>query len=153
MRGTGSTNDGQTNRSQHKMRDQAGSYTYDSPTREYFGADGKLRAMQRYVTGNNTGGAWEEYVYDALGRRVAVRTRRATRPPACDSASMGVCASLCSIGADDCRATSTYAVWDGQQLVHEVRQDYSGGYVNPPYFGIAQYVPGLVSPVSAGDRS
>ena len=98
-----------------------------SITRNYYGGDDRLRASERWTCSvtslsytNSTdfsancippeslnsanGGAFEDYRYDALGRRVLVRTRRA---PYCTSSS--------------CASTLTRSVWDGDQLLYEVR--------------------------------
>ena len=55
-------------------------------------------------------GAWEEYWYDALGRRVLKRTRTD---------------SLCQAGvnAEVCFSTMERYVWDGDQLLYELRFD------------------------------
>ena len=55
-------------------------------------------------------GAWEEYWYDALGRRVLKRTRTD---------------SLCQTGvnAEVCFSTMERYVWDGDQLLYELRFD------------------------------
>ncbi len=67
------------------LTSQVASWTLE---RDYYGADDKLRVVQRtalgafgpdlglsYITAPASG-AWEEYWYDALGRRVLARERR-----------------------------------------------------------------------------
>ncbi|HEU4559482.1 MAG TPA: RHS repeat-associated core domain-containing protein, partial [Longimicrobium sp.] len=96
-------------------------------TRNYYGGDEKLRASERWTCtvsdvsytnstdfsahciqpsnlNSATGGAFEEYRYDALGRRIAVRSRR---EPYCTGAS--------------CASTLTRTVWDGDQILYEIR--------------------------------
>jgi RHS repeat-associated protein len=78
--------------------------------RSYYSADGKLRVFQRAVDSSVPGQRriYEEYRYDALGRRVFLRSRP-------DSA--------CSdTYCNDLDATERY-VWDGDQLLIEDRSD------------------------------
>jgi RHS repeat-associated protein len=64
---------------------------------------------------------WEEYRYDPLGRRVAVRTLRPT--------------ALCNQPAE-CYNSTTYFVWAGDQLLWEIRaadatnNEHAGGIVS-----------------------
>ncbi|MBY0491920.1 MAG: hypothetical protein K2R93_18915 [Gemmatimonadaceae bacterium] len=51
-------------------------------------------------------GVWEEYRYDALGRRVATRSVRD---------------SFCPTSATECRSYIERTVWDGSQLLYEMR--------------------------------
>jgi RHS repeat-associated protein len=78
----------------------------------YYGADGKLRTVdRRNLTGIADGkSVWEEYRYDALGRRVWVRTLNW-----CSSVSYGAC-SLNLV-----RRT----VWDGDQALYEIQMQES----------------------------
>ncbi len=81
----------------------------------YYGADGMLHAAEtRSQTGQQTEGPWqmvfEEFRYDALGRRVAVRTRRACQAE--DNAPTG---NGCWLG------TIRRAVWDGAQELWEIQ--------------------------------
>ena len=93
------------------------SASYESVTREsgstndasryYYSADEKLRATNRHVGFTSVGGVgslFEEYRYDALGRRVMTRTRQ--NSSACWS---------------PCVSSTTRVVWDGDQLLYEVR--------------------------------
>jgi RHS repeat-associated protein len=82
-------------------------------TRSYFGSDGKLRAQQAYneTTFNLVGerrGYFAEYRYDALGRRVLVRTRRD-----------GVCRTSGSTA--DCTGGIERFVWSGDNILWELR--------------------------------
>ncbi|MGH7720300.1 MAG: RHS repeat-associated core domain-containing protein, partial [Gemmatimonadaceae bacterium] len=80
----------------------------------YYGADGRLRTVDRRLcaTWNNclppgwARGAYEDYRYDALGRRVLVRARHDT---------------LC-IGSTTCLSTIQRTVWDGDQVLYEIRR-------------------------------
>ena len=46
-------------------------------TRHYYDGEDRLAAVQRYSwTPGGNAGVWEEYRYDALGRRIMTRTRR-----------------------------------------------------------------------------
>ena len=92
----------------------------------YYGADQRLLFQQvvrdsvqraidvsgptNFGTSRAGRGAWEEYWYDALGRRVLKRTRTD---------------SLCQTGvnAEVCFSTMERYVWDGDQLLYELRFD------------------------------
>jgi RHS repeat-associated protein len=82
-------------------------------SRSYYGHDNKLRAFQEYddhpstTSANNSSGVWEEYRYDPLGRRVAVRTLR-EHP-------------LCNVDSTTCISATTYFVWSGDQLLWELK--------------------------------
>jgi RHS repeat-associated protein len=78
----------------------------------FVGADGKLMVQQTYNENinyfgahSNKRGAYEEYWYDALGRRVLVRRRTD---------------ALCT-GSADCASTIERLVWDGDQILYELR--------------------------------
>jgi RHS repeat-associated protein len=93
-------------------------------TRSYYGADDRLRGSEGYncyveivtdspdpsacmapgVLRDETAGAFEWYRYDALGRRVLVRTRR---DHTCTSS--------------ECTSSITRIVWDGDQMLFEIR--------------------------------
>ena len=105
-------------------RDTIHAFTQTSTS--YYGADLRLRAVdkavsfsQRIYCGHSTCptwwpdhsmlGAFEEYRYDALGRRVLMRTRRD-----------GLCP-----GVPLCQSTITRTVWDGDAVLYEMR--YPGG--------------------------
>ncbi|WP_420125620.1 RHS repeat-associated core domain-containing protein [Longimicrobium sp.] len=76
-----------------------------SATRHYYGADEKLRFLQKYHwTGEATKGTFDEYRYDARGRRVLQRMRRD---------------SLCT--GSECTSAIERYVWSGDQLLYEIR--------------------------------
>jgi RHS repeat-associated protein len=90
-------------------------------TRSYYGADNKLRAQQGYheLGVNFLGerrGYFSEYRYDALGRRVLVRTRRD-----------GLCNT--SQGSVDCTSGIERYVWAGDNILWEMRGP--GGNTEP----------------------
>jgi RHS repeat-associated protein len=108
-------------------------------SRSYYGADQKLMVYQVHRdsfpawpgTSIDMDGTWEEYGYDPLGRRVYKRERRT---------------DLCSTshGYDrKCRAGEEWYVWDGDQLLWEVRE-YESGASGSAYFGKAGYTHGGV---------
>jgi RHS repeat-associated protein len=79
----------------------------------YYGADNVLRAVERRtVTGLEGGqGSFEEYRYDALGRRIWVRTR-----------------NWCDSQIQDGRCffhTQERTVWDGDQALYEIQMSDS----------------------------
>jgi RHS repeat-associated protein len=95
-------------------------------SRSYYGADGQLRGSDGHTCetdggdlpckgawelNNETAGAFEWYRYDALGRRVLVRTRRD---------------HTCG---NECSSEITRYVWDGDQILFEIRAN--GGEVLP----------------------
>ncbi len=84
-------------------------------TRSFYDAADRLTYFNRhvnYVTPGEAGGVFEEYRYDALGRRVLVRSRR---PSTCSS---------------PCEAFVSRTVWDGDQILYEIRSSGQTG-VNP----------------------
>jgi len=120
----------------------------------FYRADGKLLVTVVYrdsvllSTGNRVDkrGAYEEYWYDALGRRVLVRRRTD---------------ALCT-GSADCASTIERLVWDGDQILYELRAP--GGdtltttqlNATPPYtgadheqYGVVAYThgPGIDAPL------
>jgi RHS repeat-associated protein len=102
-------------------------FTHMVDTRSFYAADDRLRAFQKYddkpgsIQGTSLG-VFEEYRYDPLGRRVAVRTRR---PPA-----------LCNQPAE-CYNSMTYFVWAGDQLLWEIRS--TDAYDNEHAGGVVSY--------------
>jgi RHS repeat-associated protein len=114
----------------------------------YYGADQRLMVHQSYNDSSSTRrGAFEEYWYDALGRRVLVR-RRLESP-------------LC-LAANYCYSTIERFVWDGDQLLAEIRHPGGTGEPNldqaptaggTPYqqYGRVVYTqgPGVDAPVDA----
>jgi len=90
-------------------------YIYGA-TRMYYGADQRLRVLDR-VPGRvvnedaaHTTGAFEEYRYDALGRRILVRSRHDS---ICALTPTSPCASIYS--------AIERTVWDGDQVLYEIR--------------------------------
>jgi len=77
----------------------------------YYGSDGKLRSVdRRNVSGvDDYKSIWEEYRYDALGRRVWVRTRYMCSPVS------GETDPQCALN------TVQRTVWDGSQVLYEIR--------------------------------
>jgi RHS repeat-associated protein len=77
----------------------------------FFSADGRLRTAEvRELTkgvGEEVRGTWEEYRYDALGRRVWVRTRKFCNIPDQPQA--------CAF------STARRTVWDGDEVLYEIR--------------------------------
>ncbi len=97
-----------------RLRTESGSRYWES--RSYYGADDKLRVFSKH-TGISAqsdfygAGAehsvFEQYWYDALGRRVQMRSRH-------DAG--------CAVSIDTgCESVVTRTVWDGDQVLHEVR--------------------------------
>ena len=81
-------------------------------TRSYYAADQQLTYYNRHVGLTSPGegtGLFEEYRYDALGRRVLVRSRRVS---SCGS---------------PCEAYVQRTVWDGAQVLYEVRSSGNTG--------------------------
>ena len=93
-------------------------------TRSYYGADDRLRAYQKMDvrrtdwSNHEDAGVWEEYRYDALGRRVLVRTRTD--------------GGLCNYESWGCTAATTVFVWAGDQLLWELKSaaGAAGGQVS-----------------------
>jgi RHS repeat-associated protein len=103
-------------------------------TRHFYGADDRLRVSERWTCrvqssgaydsgydvsvwceskaqlSSATAGSFEEFRYDALGRRVVARSRR---EPYCTSAS--------------CASTITRTVWNGDQVLYEIRSPGGDG--------------------------
>ena len=80
----------------------------------YYGADNKLRVFDRVIGFDPLSddrvygmrGTFDEYRYDALGRRVLARTRRIG----------GTCP-----GTLDCQSRAVRTVWDGDRILYEIR--------------------------------
>ena len=78
-------------------------------TNHYVGSDGKLQVLKKhrgYLTTSQEGGLVQEYRYDALGRRVLVRSR----------AVPNVCANPCQVNYIE------RTVWDDDQVLYEIRR-------------------------------
>ncbi|MGQ0639902.1 MAG: RHS repeat-associated core domain-containing protein, partial [Gemmatimonadaceae bacterium] len=122
----------------------SGDYTHYAATRTYSTVDGKTHVVQRYqVNSTISNGAYEEYRYDALGRRVLMRTRKTTTPPA----GGGLLAALCGTGP--CASSISRWIWDGAQLLGEIRAPGHDGlnsgqldqlFGSPPHYGVVGYV-------------
>lgn len=109
------------------VRHNGGTVVDQVRTASYYAADGQLRAVDTYDDyelfnpttnpANNTiapgsyNRFFEEYRYDALGRRVF---RRARNGPGCSTDAPA-----------ECRSTITRVVWDGDQILYEM--EYPGG--------------------------
>ncbi|HYW12858.1 MAG TPA: RHS repeat-associated core domain-containing protein [Longimicrobium sp.] len=96
--------------------------------RSYYGMDERLRAFQKYdmvPTGSQgrTSGLFEEYRYDPLGRRVAVRTRRP--------------AAMCN-QPQQCYTSTTFFVWAGDNLLWEIKNTDGAG-APPESRGVVSY--------------
>lgn len=103
---------GNITRSGSRSRFQ-GANTYVA-VRNYYRSDNRLAVVQRYsYTNSGRDGAWEEFRYDALGRKVLSRIRREGG---------GVYTALCS---GDCVGTVERTIWDGDNILYELRVDGS----------------------------
>jgi len=81
--------------------------------KSYYSADGMLRRVDRRVCNGGCTyerGAYEDYRYDALGRRVLVRSQR----------------TWCNAGGD-CWSNIERVIWDGDHILGEIRMP---GYPN-----------------------
>jgi RHS repeat-associated protein len=136
--------------SQRLFYDKSGNMTWsrylrlgmDGPKRVdrayYHGADNRLMAVQTledyhmFFTGERRG-SFEEFRYDALGRRVLKRTRRGQ--PICRSNSTTV----------DCSNVVERFVWSGNNLLWETRSDDdnpAAGHVGGEHLGAVGYTHG-----------
>jgi RHS repeat-associated protein len=88
-------------------------YSRQVATNNFYRADNRLMVVQRYdvAENNDQSGTWEEYRYDALGRRVVIH---ALRDSLCHSSS----------GSGYCDNTDQFTVWDGDQIFGEERWTY-----------------------------
>lgn len=84
--------------------------------KQFFSADDKLMAVQRYSyrSSSVSDGSWEEYWYDALGRRIFTRARRDLNNKPSSSA------YLC-LGTNRCRSFYERTWWDGDQVLIQSR--------------------------------
>jgi len=121
-----------------------GGYASQTGSRYYYRADEKLGVVQRYdfrVGSSASLGSWEEYWYDALGRRILTRARRSGSPPTGNG-------NLCNdpVG-NSCQSYWQRTVWDGDQLLYEWRTpDGSTSGMNSGYAGYV-HVEGLDQPL------
>ncbi len=116
---------------------------YRTYAESYYGADGLLRVHEinrdsiDYTNGGSAGpswGAYEEYWYDALGRRVLKRSRQ--QSPICTD-------------TNRCYSSIERVVWDGDNILWEVQQADSGDVKNPTGSGLTGQT-GNIGYVSAG---
>ncbi len=125
----------------------SGTYVLYGATRTYLSADGQTRVVQRYQVNSNIGnGVFEEYRYDALGRRVQMRSRKTPTPPP----GGGLLATLCTVvTGNPCASSISRWVWDGAQLLGETRAPGQDGLSaptldqltgSPPSYGTVGYV-------------
>jgi len=100
--------------------------------------------VQRYdfrVGSSASLGSWEEYWYDALGRRILTRARRSGSPPTGNG-------NLCNdpVG-NSCQSYWQRTLWDGDQIVYEWRTpDGTSTGLNSGYAGYV-HVEGLDQPL------
>jgi len=117
---------GQLNREDRIVQDpNTGAVSLELASKHYYGADDKLMAVQRYMVlsnGSVRNGSWEEYWYDALGRRVLTRAAR-------DSSKYDASISgpLCAYPSQ-CGSFKERVWWDGNQALVEERTPE--GYTN-----------------------
>ena len=124
------------------IKQLSGSHTTDDQVRNYYDAANRLRALQRYNTLPSAGterGTFDEYEYDALGRRIVVLSHRKAQVPACTGISLCI-TNLCN--TTTCASSATRYMWDGQQTLTEDRFGIDGSgqasdngivtYVNGP---------------------
>jgi len=98
--------------------DASSAVTVPDESRNYYSAAEQLMYTNRLVgqtTPGEASGGFEEYRYDALGRRVF---RRSRRPSGC---------------AFPCEAYVERTVWDGSQVLYEIRSS-GGTSVDSSYF-------------------
>lgn len=109
--------------------DAAGNTVYSESNNvqrmSYFDAENRLRAADYRVVGLQQGpplyGAWEEYRYDALGRRILVRTNAERYAMTyCDGDGINPLLST-SYAPRQCVARVRRIVWDGDQELYEIQ--------------------------------
>jgi hypothetical protein len=104
-----------------------------------YGGDEKLRVTDMHSNQPSTAAAFdfEEFMYDALGRRVYRRSRRPPSTPTCESSNV-------------CHSVIERYIWDGDQILQEQRAPDAGGDTTMAviesehgfgeYAGVVQYV-------------
>ncbi|HEY2855278.1 MAG TPA: RHS repeat-associated core domain-containing protein [Gemmatimonadaceae bacterium] len=100
----------------------SGGYDADDQVRNYYDTANRLRATQHYLD-VSTGvdhGTFDEYEYDALGRRIVVISRRNDPMPACHPSIQLCIQSICNQQAT-CNSSFTRYAWDGNQTLVEDR--------------------------------
>ena len=121
-----------------------GGYASQTGARYYYRADEKLGVVQRYdfrVGSSASLGSWEEYWYDALGRRILTRARRSGSPPTGNG-------NLCNDPVGNrCQSYWQRTLWDGDQLLYEWRTpDGTSTGMNSGYAGYV-HVEGIDQPL------
>ena len=123
-----------------EMRPQVPARAASSGTRAYRSPptgkrDGRLAVVQRYEhRGSREYGAWEEYRYDALGRRVLTRVRR----PNTGQPLAGTTALCTATAGDVCSSYTERVWWAGDAILQETRT--ADGSANPTNSGDVAYV-------------
>lgn len=119
-----------------------GNYEADDQVRNYYDAANRLRAAQHYnfLPSGDSRGTFDEYEYDALGRRIVVVSRRHENLPACNNNNGAVCnTTICNTVS--CSSSLTRYMWDGSQTLVEDRQPF-GTSSSGPDDGYVTYVHG-----------
>jgi RHS repeat-associated protein len=120
-----------------------GDVTLELAAWHYYTADDKLGVVQRYSyhSPDYKDGTWEEYRYDALGRRIMTRVRRSDSKPISDSSlTQPLCQSTTVTTL--CRSYIERVWWDGDQALVEERSGY-GGVTDPSNSGRVGNIHGL----------
>ena len=119
-----------------------GNYETDDQARNYYDAANRLRAVQHYnfLPSGDSRGTFDEYEYDALGRRIVVVSRRHEGLPACNNNNGPVCnTTICNTVT--CNSSLTRYMWDGSQTLVEDRQAFATSSDGPDD-GYVTYVHG-----------
>jgi len=114
------------------IKELSGGYDADDQVRNYYDAANRLRATQHYldISVDVDHGTFDEYEYDALGRRIVVISRRNDSMPACHP-SISLCiTTMCSTAAT-CNSSLTRYAWDGNQTLVEDRQPFGSASYGP----------------------
>ncbi|HEY2854904.1 MAG TPA: RHS repeat-associated core domain-containing protein [Gemmatimonadaceae bacterium] len=100
----------------------SGGYDVDDQVRNYYDAANRLRATQHYLDPSIgvAHGTFDEYEYDALGRRIVVISRRNDSMPACHPSIQLCIQNICNQQAT-CNSSFTRYAWDGNQTLVEDR--------------------------------
>ena len=112
----------------------------DDQMRSYYDAANRLRAAQHYsyLPSSNNRGTFDEYEYDALGRRIVAIARRHENLPACTNGTQCVMA-ICNTAS--CNSSLTRYMWDGDQTLVEDRTAF-GNSTTGPDDGYVTYIHG-----------
>jgi hypothetical protein len=122
-----------------------GGWVRQVATRHYYDGLNRLAVEQRYDQSFDpnddspvaASGTWEEHAYDALGRRVRVRSRATVAPP---TGSADICGTPTT-----CYAYTEWAVWDGSTLLEERRDpDGTSNSMNSGTIGYVDAIPGTI---------